>query len=90
MRVVTDRSRVKLQEALSSFLKKKISINISESDSDSKLQTLHEKNEEQNNIKLSEANNKMENDNFVKTIKEKFNATSIDNSTTINESIKGD
>jgi hypothetical protein len=32
----------------------------------------------------------MKNDNFVKTIKEKFNATSIDNSTTINEPTKGD
>ena len=39
---------------------------------------------------MSEANNKMENDSFVKTIKEKFNATSIDNSIKINKQIKGD
>ena len=88
MGMVTERSREKLQEALSNFLKKELSISISESDS--KLTTLHEKNKEINNIKLSEANDKMKNDNFVKTIKEKFNATSIDNSTTINEPTKGD
>ena len=88
MGMVTERSREKLQEALSNFLKKELSISISESDS--KLTTLHEKNKEINNIKISEANDKMKNDNFVKTIKEKFNATSIDNSTTINEPTKGD
>jgi len=86
--VVTERSIEKLQEALSSFLKKTIIINISASKS--KLPTLHKKNEEENNIELSKANNKMENDSFVKTIKEKFNATSIDNSIKINKQIKGD
>jgi DNA polymerase-3 subunit gamma/tau len=88
MGVVTERSIEKLQEALSGFLKKKITINISASDS--KLPTLHKKKEEESNIELSEANNKMENDSFIKTIKEKFNATSIDNSIKINKQIKGD
>ncbi|MDA9181432.1 hypothetical protein N9O44_02465, partial [Gammaproteobacteria bacterium] len=88
MGVVTERSIEKLQEALSGFLKKKITINISASDS--KLPTLHKKKEEENNIELSEANNKMENDSFIKAIKEKFNATSIDNSIKINKQIKGD
>ena len=86
--VVTERSIEKLQEALSGFLKKKITINISASDS--KLPTLHKKKEEENNIELSEANKKMENDSFIKAIKEKFNATSIDNSIKINKQIKGD
>ena len=45
----------------------KITINISSSDS--KLLTLNKKNEEENNIELSEANDKMENDSFIKTIK---------------------
>ena len=86
--VVTERSIEKLQEALCGFLKKTIIINISASES--KLPTLHKKNEEENNFELSKASDKMENDSFVKTIKEKFNATSIDNSIKINKQIKGD
>ena len=86
--VVTERSIEKLQEALCGFLKKTIIINISASES--KLPTLHKKNEEENNFELSKASDKMENESFVKTIKEKFNATSIDNSIKINKQTKGD
>ena len=86
--VVTDKTKEKLQEALSSFLKCDIYISISASDS--KLTTLQVINEEEKRVKLSEANSKMKNDEFVKTIKEKFNATSIDNSTNINEEKTGE
>ena len=76
-----------LYDMLKSY-KKTIIINISASES--KLPTLHKKNEEENNFELSKASDKMENDSFVKTIKEKFNATSIDNSIKINKQTKGD
>ena len=86
--MVTERSKAKLQEALSSFLKNEMLINISVSDS--LLTTIHKKNEEENNIKLAKADEKMKNDAFVKTIKEKFGATSIDNSIKINDKKTGE
>ena len=86
--MVTERSKAKLQEALSSFLKNEMLINISVSDS--LLTTIHKKNEAENKIKLAKADEKMKNDDFVKTIKEKFGATSIDNSIKINDKKTGE
>ena len=86
--MVTERSKAKLQEALSSFLKNEVLINISVSDS--LLTTIHKKNEAENKIKLAKADEKMKNDDFVKTIKEKFGATSIDNSIKINDKKTGE
>ena len=86
--MVTERSKAKLQEALSSFLKNEMLINISVSDS--LLTTIHKKNEAENKIKLAKADEKMKNDDFVKTIKEKFGATSIDDSIKINDKKTGE
>ena len=50
-----------------------------------------QKNDEKDyNDKISSANKKIEDDNFIKTIKEKFNAKSIENSVQIDDQIKGD
>jgi hypothetical protein len=46
---------------------------------------LHKKNEDNYNARISDANEQIENDDFVKAIKEKFNAKTINNSTKINE-----
>ena len=86
--MVTEKSKAKLQEALSSFLKNEMLINISVSDS--LLTTIHKKNEAENKIKLAEADEKMKNDDFVKTIKDKFGATSIDDSIKINDKKTGE
>ena len=86
--MVTEKSKAKLQEALSSFLKNEMLINISVSDS--LLTTIHKKNEAENKIKLAKADEKMKNDDFVKTIKEKFGATSIDDSIKINDKKTGE
>ena len=86
--VVTSKSIAKLQESLSHYFKKDILINIEKSNLS--LSTLQKKNENDYNKKITEADKKMENDEFIKTIKEKFNATSIDDSIQINEQIKGE
>ena len=86
--VVTNKSIAKLQESLSHYFKKDILINIEKSNLS--LSTLQKKNENDYNKKITEADKKMENDEFIKTIKEKFNATSIDDSIQINEQIKGE
>ena len=83
IKMATDKSINKLQEALSSFYGQKINIEISKSDSN--LETLHKKNEDNYNARISDANEQIENDDFVKAIKEKFNAKTINNSTKINE-----
>ena len=54
------------------------------------LTTIHKKNEAENKIKLAEADEKMKNDDFVKTIKDKFGATSIDDSIKINDKKTGE
>jgi len=86
--VVTSKSIAKLQESLSHYFKKDILINIEKSNLS--LSTLQKNNENDYNNKIKEADKKMENDEFVKAIKEKFNATSIDDSIQINEQIKGE
>ena len=86
--VVTSKSIAKLQESLSHYFKKDILINIEKSNLS--LSTLQKKNENDYNNKIKEADKKIENDEFIKAIKEKFNATSIDDSIQINEQIKGE
>ena len=86
--VVTSKSIAKLQESLSHYFKKDILINIQKSNLS--LSTLQKKNENDYNNKIIEADKKIENDEFIKAIKEKFNATSIDDSIQINEQIKGE
>ena len=86
--VVTSKSIGKLQESLSHYFKKDILINIEKSNLS--LSTLQKKNENDYNNKIIEADKKIENDEFIKAIKEKFNATSIDDSIQINEQIKGE
>ena len=86
--VVTSKSIAKLQESLSHYFKKDILINIEKSNLS--LSTLQKKNENDYNNKIKEADKKIENDEFIKAIKEKFNATSIDDSIQINEQTKGE
>ena len=86
--VVTDKSKAKLKEALSNYFKKDINIIINISNDD--LPTLQKKNEESYNNKILDANKKINDDDFIKTIKEKFNAQSIENSVQIDEQTKGE
>ena len=86
--VVTQKSKNKLQEALTNYFGENIFINISSSESD--LSTLHKRKEEDYNNKISKANDLIDNDDFVKTIKKKFKATSIDNSVKINKNAEGE
>ena len=86
--VVTSKSIAKLQESLSHYFKKDILINIEKSNLS--LSTLQKKNENDYNNRIKVADKKIENDEFIKAIKEKFNATSIDDSIQINEQIKGE
>ena len=86
--VVTDKSKAKLKEALSNYFKKDINIIINISNDN--LQTLQKKNEESYNNKILDANKKIDDDDFIKTIKEKFNAQSIENSVQIDEQTKGE
>lgn len=81
--VATEKSKSKLQEALSNYFKKTINIKIIVSDTE--LLTLHKKNEEEYNNKIIDADEKIESDNFIKTIKEKFNATTVKNSIQIKD-----
>ena len=81
--VATEKSKSKLQEALSNYFKKTINIKIIVSDKE--LLTLHKKNEEEYNNKIIDADEKIESDNFIKTIKEKFNATTVKNSIQIKD-----
>ena len=86
--VVTDKSKAKLKEALSNYFKKDINIIINISNDN--LPTLQKKNEESYNNKILDANKKIDDDDFIKTIKEKFNAQSIENSVQIDEQTKGE
>jgi DNA polymerase-3 subunit gamma/tau len=81
--VATEKSKSKLQEALSNYFKKTINIKIIVSDKE--LLTLHKKNEEEYNNKIIDADEQIESDNFIKTIKEKFNATTVKNSIQIKD-----
>ena len=85
---MTDRSKAKLKEALSNYFKKDIDIIINTSSEN--LSTLQKKNEESYNNKILDANKKIDDDDFIKTIKEKFNAQSIENSVQIDEQTKGE
>ena len=85
---MTDKSKAKLKEALSNYFKKDINIIINISNEN--LPTLQKKNEESYNNKILDANKKIDDDDFIKTIKEKFNAQSIENSVQIDEQTKGE
>ncbi len=86
--LVTEKSKAKLQEALSNFLSKEITIKIIISENN--LATIHKAQEAEYNDKIKQAEKEINNDAFVKIIKEKFEAKSIDNSTKLNEKAKGD
>ena len=81
--VVTKKSKDKLKEALSNYFKKNIDINISISNKN--LSTIYKKNEKDYNDKITSANKKIDDDDFIKTIKEKFNAKSIESSVQIDD-----
>ena len=81
--VITKKSEDKLQEALTNYFKLDININIEVSEE--QLSTLNKKDQDEHNKKISNANNQIENDDFVKIMKEKFNATSVENSVKIKE-----
>ena len=81
--VLTKKSTDKLQEALASYFKENININIEISDD--QLTTLQKKDEEHRNKEISNATDQIENDDFVKAVKEKFDATSVEDSIKINE-----
>ena len=85
---MTDKSKAKLKEALSNYFRKDINIIINISNDN--LPTLQKKNEESYNNKILDANKKIDDDDFIKTIKEKFNAQSIENSVQIDEQTKGE
>ena len=81
--LVTEKSRLKLQEALSNYYNKDITVNIKETNKN--LSTLHKLNEDDYNAKVSEANKEIDKDDFIKNIKKKFDAKDINNSVKINE-----
>ena len=68
---------------MSNYFKKDITINISISDKT--LETLHKKNEQDYKNKISSASKIIDEDDFVKNIKEKFNAKSIENSVQVDD-----
>ena len=76
-------SKEKLKEALSNYFKKDLDIDICISDKN--LSTISKKNEKDYRDKISNANKKIDDDDFIKTIKEKFNAKSIENSVQIDD-----
>jgi len=86
--LITDQSKKKLEEALSGFLKE--SVNITIENSKENLITINSKKELDYNKKIDKAEKQIENNDFVKTIKEKFDATSINNSTKITEQLEGE
>ena len=86
--VATDKSQKKLEEALSIFYGETIYLKIVPSEQN--LSTIHKINEDKYNAKIKAAEIEMDNDDFVKTIKEKYSATSINNSVKIIEKSKGD
>tara|TARA_B100000886_G_C20374064_1_gene470907 strand:+ start:6 stop:1229 length:1224 start_codon:yes stop_codon:yes gene_type:complete len=86
--VATDKSQKKLEEALSIFYGETICLKIVPSEQN--LSTIHKINEDKYNAKIKAAEIEMDNDDFVKTIKEKYSATSINNSVKIIEESKGD
>jgi len=81
--LVTEKSRLKLQEALSNYYNKDITVSIK--DTNKNLSTLHKLNEDDYNEKISEANKEIDKDDFIKNIKKKFDAKDINNSVKINE-----
>ena len=85
---MTNKSKAKLKEALSNYFKKDINIIINISNDN--LPTLQMKNEESYNNKILDANKKIDDDDFIKTIKEKFSAQGIENSVQIDEQTKGE
>ena len=78
----------KLKKDYPNYFKKDIDIIINTSSEN--LSTLQKKNEENYNNKILDANKKIDDDDFIKTIKEKFNAQSIENSVQIDEQTKGE
>ena len=86
--VATEKSIAKLQEALSNFLGKEIFIKLNLSENN--LNTINKTQEANYNDKIKLAEKEIDNDAFVKAIKDKFEAKSIDNSIKINEKSKGD
>ena len=86
--LITEQSKKKLEEALSGFLKE--SVNITIENSKENLITINSKKELDYNKKIDKAEKQIENNDFVKTIKEKFDATSINNSTKITEQLEGE
>ena len=88
LNIVTEKTKAKLQEALSYYYKTDIKIKIDSSKNT--LHTLNIKKEEKNSEKILIADNLIEQDNFVKAIKKKFNATSIENSIKLNNEILGE
>ena len=86
--VATDKSQKKLEEALSIFYGETIYIKIVPSEQN--LSTIHKISEEKNNDKIKAAETLIDNDDFVKTIKEKYSAKSINNSVKIIENSEGD
>ena len=54
-------------------------------ESNKNLSTIQKNDEKDYNDKISSANKKIEDDDFIKTIKEKFNAKSIENSVQIDD-----
>ena len=65
--LVTEKSRLKLQEALSNYYNKDITVSIKETNKN--LSTLHKLNEDDYNAKVSEANKEIDKDDFIKNIK---------------------
>ena len=86
--VVTEKSKDKLKEALTNYFGNDIKIFIETSNND--LSTLHKKDEEDYNNKISNADKIINNDDFIKTIKEKFDATSVENSVQIKDLTNGE
>ena len=60
-------------------------LNINIEISGEQLTTLQKKDEEHRNKEISNATDQIENDDFVKAVKEKFDATSVEDSIKINE-----
>ena len=81
--LATDKSQLKLEEALSNYFNSEIAINIKETDKN--LSTLHKINEDEYNAKICEASKDIDKDEFIKNIKKKFDAQDIDNSVKIND-----
>ncbi len=86
--LITDQSKKKLEESLSGFLKEDINITIENSKEN--LITINNEKKIDYNKKIIDAEKQFENNDFVKTIKEKFNAKSINNSNITSEQLEGE